>query len=75
MKTTFKCPICEKEIDVGEFGKMSNGDKKYEYRLSNKRFHMRQHKRVKQIEKLIKKRKKQLGEAEKLLKDEESWLK
>ena len=75
MKTTFRCPICKNEIDIGEFGVMSVGGKPYEYRLSNKRFHMRQHKRIKQIEKLIKKRQKQLQEAEKNLREERSWLK
>lgn len=65
-KTTFLCPICKEEVEVGVWGKSTwpdepqgTGSSKHtgenwendpqsirnmEYRLSNKRFHMRQHK-------------------------------
>ena len=54
-KTTFMCPICKKEVEIGECGKslwpdkpMTTGSRRgiyrnIEWRLSNKRFHMEQH--------------------------------
>ena len=38
MKNYFRCPICKKNVEVGEWGKLDSGGK--EFRLMNKRYHM-----------------------------------
>lgn len=62
MKNTFFCPICKKEIEVGEWGKQSQSYPPYEYRLSNKRYHMKSHKNIKQIKHKISIYKKKIEE-------------
>ena len=61
MNRTFKCPICKKDVELINDYAANDPTNSEEYlnkiRLSNKRFHMRQHKIInshpKRIERLV----------------------
>ena len=61
MNRTFKCPICKRDVELLNERAVNDSTNSKEYlnkiRLSNKRFHMKQHKIIKshpkRIERLV----------------------
>ena len=75
MSKYFKCPICNQDIDLSaDFGKMSNSNEPYEFRIGNKRFHMQQHKKVKLAEKKLIYLKEKVKKLEQQIVDDKSWI-
>ena len=67
MNSKFICPICKKEVEIGEFNILSQSSDKYEYRLGNKRYHMKLHKIIKKKQLQIEKFKNKLDKLNKEL--------
>lgn len=71
----FICPICKKKIDlIADFGELSKSSDHCEYRLSNKRYHMKTHKKIKNLKKKEKYLLEKLNDVRESIKWEEHFL-